>query len=793
MLVLLFSPVASAATLSVCDTCTYTTISDAVAAAASGDTISIDADTYTEDVTVDRNLTIVGAGAGSTVLLDGGFDIEGGRTVTISALTVDRSTWGSAIAARGARLTLSAVEVANASPGVYLDSGSIVAVTGSSFAGNGEAFYLDGATLDIDDSTFTSNSSSSYGGAMDCYDAVVTIAGSTFSGNASGSGGDAIRIGADCTVSVTDSYFTGHSGSVIWNGHSLTLDGVRFVSNDGISVHGYEGAELDVTASLFDGNGNTPIAVFGPLTVTDSTFASNEGGAISHFEGACTIRGNRFLENVETGYGSGALYISTDGAVEIDGNYFAGNWGDIGGALAVFGGASTLSVTNNVACANYAGEGGAFWLGYGSGSFTVTNNVLVENVAYEGGGIWYDGSTATSSFVNNTLLGNEATYYDGGSAWLGTDFVWINDIVAHTVAGDGVSGGSSSSSTATLQYGDWYLNTTSDLGLGLALTPLDSTNITSDPLLTAWSADRDCTNDDFSLASGSPAIDAGDPSYTDPDGTRSDIGACGGPGADCSDADGDGVMVVIDCDDADASVHPGAPEPCDGLDHDCDGLAGGGDFDGDGTVLCLDCDDTNASIAPGADELCDGWDNDCDGVVDEDGATWGTTWYEDADGDGYGWTTSRVTACECPSGYTVLPNDCDDGDAGRNPGNEEIWYDGIDQDCRGGDDFDQDRDREQSDAHGGTDCDDLDPDVNTEAYDVPGDGIDSDCDGADAIVPADTDEPEDAEDTDERAPRQPPGDDDPTKCGCSAAPAPGGALLAVVALLMARRRRSQRP
>ncbi|MFP2903469.1 MopE-related protein [Pyxidicoccus sp. 3LFB2] len=162
-----------------------------------------------------------------------------------------------------------------------------------------------------------------------------------------------------------------------------------------------------------------------------------------------------------------------------------------------------------------------------------------------------------------------------------------------------------------------------------------------------------------------------------------------------------------DCDDTTPTRSPGAAELCDGLDNNCaggvdDGLPQGdfyldGDRDGVGAGVvvraCLappnhvvasgDCDDTDSARRPGAAETCDDKDNDCDGSSDEGLPV--STYFRDADGDGFGRAAESRQKCNQPEGYVAATGDCDDGVSAVNPNASETCND-VDDNCRNGTD-----------------------------------------------------------------------------------------------------------
>ena len=254
--------------------------------------------------------------------------------------------------------------------------------------------------------------------------------------------------------------------------------------------------------------------------------------------------------------------------------------------------------------------------------------------------------------------------------------------------------------------------------------------------------DRDCNDADPTFNPGAPEVCA--------DGLDQD---CRDGDVDCADDDGDGYdncsadadPATCDCNDQVDTVHPGADEICeDGVDQDCDGTDSFCDDDGDGYPGNVDCDDGNAAINPGAEEVCTprdpmtGMELETPQDEDCDGRIDELIECENGDMDGDG-----QIGCWHPMGMGAPTCDCNDCDRGVNTMSFDQCGNGVDEDCDGRDaecpPGDMDLDGFAGTASGGTDCNDADPRAYPGAWEYCGDMFDQSCDGSDQACDGDTD------------------------------------------------------
>lgn len=194
-----------------------------------------------------------------------------------------------------------------------------------------------------------------------------------------------------------------------------------------------------------------------------------------------------------------------------------------GGAFATYSHRIDLS---NVEFYENEGENAAVFYATGGGGVTVTNALMAGNRSTLRYGIFVV-NISSVALTNATLAGN-GSEADGWAFYL-SNGATLEVVNTSFYRNDSAGGGDAvyyagTDSELSASYSHVFEN---DPGLDLE----GGENIEGDPLLVDTEG-GDPAAWNLHLQEGSPLVDAGDPTIEDPDGSTSDIGAYGGPGAE---------------------------------------------------------------------------------------------------------------------------------------------------------------------------------------------------------------------------------------------------------------------
>jgi len=440
---------ASAATWTVCRFgCAYTQIGPAVAAARSGDTVSVGPGAYLGGFTIDKNLTLDGAGAQRTIVSGGGPVITIGSygatiepTVAISGMTITggvTDTSPESIPTIGEAGVIAAGGGIEIPPNADFTGGAVVTIANSVIAGNRVAptATVDGIPCPGRFDGFCPFAAA-YGGGIDSWGS-LTVINSTVSGNLAGSASGLSTLASDA-----------NGGGIYSERGDLTVTNT-VIKDNAATASGPDGRFADSGGIFAEGStfAMTDSAVTGNVARLDASLPDSVSGGFDAIGGGIHIAGTIVSATVSNS-------IIADNSVTMTNS--------VGSANADSGGIhedvnvpllNDVIAGNRVTSRTLPGSSGNAEADSGAGEMfgTITNSQLIGNtvtVATAAGNATAGGGALGASagtLSNDTITGNAvsassptgAVLAGGGGILVYTDLTLQNTTVsANTVSVEG--------------------------------------------------------------------------------------------------------------------------------------------------------------------------------------------------------------------------------------------------------------------------------------------------------------------------------------------------------------------
>lgn len=333
------------------------------------------------------------------------------------------------------------------------------------------------------------------------------------------------------------------------SGHTLTLVDTEIdnASGPAIAVYSDSGSQsLNITggriANVGGESAGSAALTFGEVDTTVSGLSIENAGNTAVQLGAGQ-HDWRMLDIVEgKGAQGGAFHLADGGNLALNEVVCKECYGEQGGGLVYARGGTSVKVADLHMIGGGGREGGALYaegvaLSVENGRFcgvandngpliSTSSQIYVINTVFRNLPVnapLFGGQGGDLSLVNNTFVDNAGPIF--GGVFTGVEFI-NNAVVAGTTLNAGEA-----PIDLTFSYNLFYDNVEADFGLGIQAGEGNQINVEPgfDP---AFLADPTNCEIDPVPDTGSALIDAGDPNIADKDGTISDIGAFGGPGAE---------------------------------------------------------------------------------------------------------------------------------------------------------------------------------------------------------------------------------------------------------------------